>query len=240
MECIEKIELEHGITVAIHPMDYLEDPRKDYDHIGVMLCAHDRYTLGDEQVESEYDAQCRMLSNANVTPVCDKCGGELEASYYEWVHTDEEQDDKCEYSNGEAQPDLSGFVILPLYLYDHSGLTMSTSAFSCPWDSGQVGVIYMDLAKIVEHWGEVEDPIKTATDCLVSEVKEYDQYLTGDVYGYIIEDEDGEDLDSCWGFYGFDYAKQEALDAAKHHVEEAAKAKQNISERLAEIERIGQ
>lgn len=32
---------------------------------------------------------------------------------------------------------------LPLYLYDHSGITMRTSSFSCRWDSGQVGFIYM-------------------------------------------------------------------------------------------------
>ena len=32
--------------------------------------------------------------------------------------------------------------IEPLYLYDHSGLAISTKPFSCPWDSGQIGVIY--------------------------------------------------------------------------------------------------
>ena len=37
---------------------------------------------------------------------------------------------------------MDGMVILPLYLYDHSGITMNTCGFSCPWDSGQVGWIY--------------------------------------------------------------------------------------------------
>ena len=32
-------------------------------------------------------------------------------------------------------------VILPLFLYDHSGITLQTSPFSCPWDSGQIGFI---------------------------------------------------------------------------------------------------
>ena len=35
--------------------------------------------------------------------------------------------------------ELENVVILPLYLHDHSGLTMNTSGFHCPWDSGQVG-----------------------------------------------------------------------------------------------------
>ncbi len=34
-------------------------------------------------------------------------------------------------------------VILPLDLYDHSGITMNTTGFHCPWDSGQVGYIYV-------------------------------------------------------------------------------------------------
>ena len=37
---------------------------------------------------------------------------------------------------------IDGFVFLPLYLFDHSGITMNTSGFSCPWDSGQVGWIF--------------------------------------------------------------------------------------------------
>ena len=33
-------------------------------------------------------------------------------------------------------------ALLPLYLYDHSGLSMSTSPFRSRWDSGKVGFIY--------------------------------------------------------------------------------------------------
>ena len=50
---------------------------------------------------------------------------------------------------------------------------------------------------------------------LEGEVKEYDQYLTGDIYGFILRGPkekcdkcghtaEGEDEDSCWGFYGSD------------------------------------
>ena len=36
-------------------------------------------------------------------------------------------------------------VYLPVYLYDHSGLVLQTTPFSCPWDSGHVGIIYTTL-----------------------------------------------------------------------------------------------
>ncbi len=94
-------------------------------------------------------------------------------------------------------------IVLPLYLYDHSGITMSTASFSCSWDSGQVGFIY--CKKGTE--GLTDQQI---IENLEAEVKTYDQYLTGDVYGYIVEDLTGEHIDSCWGFYGREDAIAEA------------------------------
>lgn len=111
----------------------------------------------------------------------------------------------------------SGAVVLPLYLYEHSSMTMRTSAFSDPWDSGQVGFIYMERATILKEWGGKLVTAKRRAEAiarLLAEVEEYDQYLRGDVYGYVIEDEEGEHIDSCWGFYGFDYCVEEAKAAA--------------------------
>jgi len=34
------------------------------------------------------------------------------------------------------------------------------------------------------------------------EVKTYDAYLTGKVFGYVVEGKDGEALDSSWGYVG--------------------------------------
>lgn len=67
--------------------------------------------------------------------------------------------DKHEFADGDALREFledkanDVAVTLPLYLYDHSGITMNTSGFSCPWDSGQVGVIYCTNADIRENWG---------------------------------------------------------------------------------------
>ena len=36
---------------------------------------------------------------------------------------------------------LKEYIALPVYLYDHGGITISTSPFSCPWDSGFFGII---------------------------------------------------------------------------------------------------
>ena len=115
----------------------------------------------------------------------------------------------------------SDVLYLNLYLYEHSGITMSTTGFSCPWDSGQVGIIYVDRDMVFKEFGTRRFTKKLkykVSQLLRHEVKAYDQYLTGDVYGYVVEDEDGENLDSCWGFYGFEYCKQEAESAAQYQV----------------------
>lgn len=124
--------------------------------------------------------------------------------------------------DGEAIRELAedaDNVCLPLFLYDHSGLTMNTRGFSCPWDSGCVGIIYANKAAIVKEFGEGSEAIEKAKACLEAEVKEYDQYLTGDVWGYVIEDESGTHLDSCWGFYGHEYAEEEGRAAAQSMLE---------------------
>ena len=110
-------------------------------------------------------------------------------------------------------------AILPLFLYDHSGITMSTSSFSCQWDSGQVGFIYATREAVLEAYGKKRISKKTlraVEASLVAEVKTYDQYLTGDVWGYVIEDDQGKHLDSCWGFFGREFCEQQA-NRQLHH-----------------------
>lgn len=109
-------------------------------------------------------------------------------------------------------------IILPLYLYDHSGITMATHPFSCHWDSGQVGFIF-----VTEKKRKAEGLTKKqAEQQLQAEVKTYNQYLTGDVYSYKVTKEEYcshcgvttfKTLDSCGGYYGHDFKENGLYDA---------------------------
>lgn len=99
-------------------------------------------------------------------------------------------------------------ISLPLYLLDHSGIWMNTTGFSHVdpqrWDWGQVGYIYADTDMIRKNFGviRVTDSLKRKTrQLLETEVETFNKYITGDVYGYVIEDSEGNHKDSCWGFY---------------------------------------
>jgi hypothetical protein len=80
--------------------------------------------------------------------------------------------------------------------------------------------------------GSMIEPVRynteTAKKCLIGEVATYDQYLTGDVWFYSIQDSKGEVLDSCYGFYGYEYARKEAEEIFAHFVDTAK------TERLAQ------
>lgn len=122
----------------------------------------------------------------------------------------------------------SNIVALPLHLFDHSGVTMSTTSFNDRWDSGQVGWIYTDKETILSQCGKFKNDkghlIKFternwregAYQILKEEVKIYDMYLQGRVYGIVIEEYDADSKefnisDSCWGFYDDSCDEEEIL-----------------------------
>jgi hypothetical protein len=110
-------------------------------------------------------------------------------------------------------------VILPLYLYDHSGITMKTHPFNDRWDSGQVGFIFVSEEKIREEFSiddndvVTDEVLESAKKILEGEVIIYDQYLTGDVYRLVKEkfDKDKQqiDRDIVGGYYGIESAREE-------------------------------
>lgn len=83
-----------------------------------------------------------------------------------------------------------------LYMLDHSGISISTSPFSCPWDSGQVGYVYLTRESGEENNIKNE---KEAIELIQSEIECYDRYIRGDIYYYSIVDQQGEIIDSLYG-----------------------------------------
>lgn len=132
----------------------------------------------------------------------------------------------------------NGYVYLNIHCYEHSGITISCSngyPYNDRWDGGQCGWIYTTKKEVIGCGGMIRGKSgkyikvtdknwkQAAYLWMKGEVEIYDQYLQGDVYGYICDeldaddqaslespmgelfDEEGltwnEDVDSCWGFY---------------------------------------
>lgn len=111
--------------------------------------------------------------------------------------------------------------ILPIYMYDHSGITINTTGFSCQWDSGQIGFIFVSKAKAREIWGWkvlTQKRLNSIEGYLKGEITTYDHFLTGSVYGYTVKKDD-EEFDSCWGFFGSDHEKSGLMEYAKNAID---------------------
>lgn len=93
-----------------------------------------------------------------------------------------------------------------------------------------VGWIYAPRDKILKEYSatEITPEIRANVEaCFKGEMETYEQWAEGDVYGFIVRDADGEQVESCWGFYGFDDVREEAKSAAEgerdYRAKEAAK-----------------
>ncbi len=132
-------------------------------------------------------------------------------------------------------------VILPLFLYDHTGLRIKVGSFKgllpqghAEFDSGQVGFIWMTKKAARQNWDWdiiTKSREKTIVKYIESEVECYDNYLSGSVYGVIIEDINGESIDSSWGYSGYDSIQEYgyAITDAKRTIDEHLKKVQKDS-----------
>ncbi len=170
-------EAYQGHTIKIYHDPDTESPR-EWSNLGTLICWHRRYRLGDSHQYDSPEAFLRDLSGVS-------------------VQSDLSMDQLRDRAERKA-------IILPVFLYDHSGLAMNTIGFHCPWDSDQVGFVYVTLEAVREEFGakRVTRALREkAEDILRGEIVSYDAYLGGRVYGYVIE-RDGEEIDACWGFVG--------------------------------------
>ena len=110
----------------------------------------------------------------------------------------------------------NALIAVPVFMYDHSGLWINTTGFSCPWDSGQIGYIYISKEKVRREYSckRISKKLKKMIrEMLCSEVDLYNDYLSGNVYGFTLTDkENAEEIDSSCGFYGTDYIENGIFD----------------------------
>lgn len=107
---------------------------------------------------------------------------------------------------------------IPVYAYIHGGVTINTTGFSCGWDSGLVGYIYVSKDKVRSEFSvkNLSSKLKgQVLEVLKAEIEEFDNYLTGEVYGYDIVD-NGQVIDACWGFYGKEAVIMAAEESLKY------------------------
>ena len=126
-----------------------------------------------------------------------------------------------EYVNDK---DNEVYCILKVYLYDHSGLALSTTPFNDKFDSRQVGYIYCTKQDLKDLEFPQDDYEKVETE-LKNEITTYNDYLNNDIdyYYYEITDEDDNLVDKMTGFVNDNKIKmfkemQQFADSQYHYL----------------------
>jgi hypothetical protein len=113
-----------------------------------------------------------------------------------------------------------GGLVLPVYAYVHSGVAFSLSRqypFDDRWDAGCCGYALATGDRLRKRWRRDANDPRTAARAFVAvrdELRVYEQFLGGEVYGYRVFDRDWKELDACWGYYGDDFAGNGLLESA--------------------------
>lgn len=196
-------------TLKIHRDIDAENPR-DWDNHCQLICWHSHYNLGDEHKYDRKDFRIQLA--CEVAPEIEGDIEYLNDEVFNYLF-DRAKRNGCdtwrsqvEYAADFVKPRidalvdkaLEGYIIKPVYMYDHGNITLNTTGFGCQWDSGQVGYAVVTAETVKKKF---ESNYGLAEKVIDAEVKIYSQFVGGDVYGYVVEDEEG---DSCWGFYGSD------------------------------------
>jgi hypothetical protein len=215
---IESIDYK-DCRISIIQDDYPIDPRNEdfQTNFGKMCCWYRNHNLGDYKLVNDSSPDYFLLNLLQ-----DWYDSEIVEKWYE-------EKDFTEFIEFAIDKLSEHAIVLPLVLLDHSGLCMrvGNSFAEDPggWDSSRIGFIYATFEDIKNELCYTSrkkknpdlKPVKRiskkllekARQMLINEVKEYSQYLEGDICAFKIFDEE-EMIDSCYGFYDQEHCIQEA------------------------------
>lgn len=217
---IDSVGIKHTVEIKqddLYSSHSMYDDDNEYD---VRYCEHGRYNLSTKDAEDPFESQDGVELD----------GHWLTRDQFEYaidMLTEFEDskdivDELTTYWRQEweerkvLRDDIA--LILPIYLYDHSGLTVSHGSFSCQWDSGQVGWHYM-TKKAMESFPSKKD----AEKFLEARLEEWDHVLQGNVWYFDITDEEGDSVESCGGFIGDDLEDMGMLEHIPEELHDAAR-----------------
>ena len=125
----------------------------------------------------------------------------------------------AEYDNGEfagARALAEKYWIFPVTAYIHSGVSLHLGT-GAGWDQSKSGAVLVKKADFGSGGVQFEYSEERARTMAESLIETWNQYLSGDVYGIVKEYFDKDkmptgEVDSCWGFYGLDDAREALKD----------------------------
>jgi len=156
--------------------DDARNPREDGDNLGYWITCDRKHQSPDEHAELE-----AIVKN-----------------------TSEEADNQADHirrikksvKNALSEKVLA---VYPVVKYDHSGVSYSLGTAQ-GWDYSNNG-FYIITDRTAKALGTAK---KDFEQVIKQEIETYNSWINNEVYGFTLFNEQGEVIDSCWGFYDFE------------------------------------
>lgn len=168
------------LTVVQEYDDYPESPRTFYDNDSTFITFESRHASPDK---CEFHS-CSDWADAN--------GFDMGTSHHDLI----------------ASMEKKGFIAIPVWRYEHSGVAYEAdfeNPFYDEWDSGMVGVIYISKKDALDMCGSKRMTAKAkemVVQILKAEVDIYSFYANGEVYRYSLCDSNGDVIESLGCSFG--------------------------------------
>jgi hypothetical protein len=118
---------------------------------------------------------------------------EVDFKFYDYALWDDVRDELCKDFNW----------VFPVYMLDHGGTRLSLYPFANKWDSGRVGFICLNEDEMFSSFGFGADLDEKARQVAEAELEEYDNWMSGNVFGFRLFEETQEiECIQQWGFIG--------------------------------------
>ena len=216
-----------GYKATVTQDEYAESPRDGMDNVGKIAVWENSYRADDGEdhatVEGAmgYHAEKAAAQVMNEEATAQGLTGEDREEFLE----EELSEDQAFSILGNVWNDADAVLTIPIQFQDRdTGITWQAEPGQADWAYGMYFATYETLRK--EGWLPADGSLseEARARCLglmVGELDTYKQFLNGEVYAYTIEKTCGackqlEVVESCSGFYGFDYAKEDAIGILSH------------------------
>jgi len=178
-EVVERKKLE------IYYDNNCESPR-EWDNLGIFVSK----SIGDDQVDSH---------------------GQVKDEAKELMSFMEELAEEKDFSNvgehiAEAQKQKPEYMIFPINKYEHSSISLTVGVRG-GFDNCTTGFYFVNIEK-----GEAKDENysrEKMLDIIAGEMETLTKWINGEVYGFNLYDDEGEEVDSVSGFYDIDDIKSD-------------------------------
>lgn len=198
-------------TIAVHHDEDCPNPREDACPLGVFVgLPHRCYRIGDEQIDPrEYPFRCAECHGTGTTTETAIQPGSMVGSCLACDEAGERGARSMVEFGRLLQAERGARILLPVGLYDHSGVAYYIGGGSHRqdpqgWDSGLAGFIFDTPTTLTECWGDATPSDEQITEALTGEIAVYSQWANGECFGYTVTGPDGTEIDACWGYLGTD------------------------------------